>query len=131
MEKLLRGIESKREAIVTSRPPAVESSLPDELEPGIAARIKEAAEAEVARRIWHKDPTLWGAADQPEVADRLGWLDGHRRRCEDAVDDLEAFAKRGRRRGRPGRRAARDGRLVAGARGRSARASARRTASRA
>ena len=48
------------------RPPAVESSLPDELEPGIAARIKEAVEGEVARRIWHKDPTLWGPADQPD-----------------------------------------------------------------
>ncbi|HEV8151489.1 MAG TPA: transaldolase, partial [Solirubrobacteraceae bacterium] len=92
MEKLLRGIESKREAIVTSRPPAVESSLPDELEPGIAARIKEAAESEVARRIWHKDPTLWGPADQPEVADRLGWLTVTDA-LEDAVDDLEAFAK--------------------------------------
>src|SRR5829696_3804952 len=92
MEKLLRGIESKREAIVTSRPPTVESSLPDELEPGIAARVKEATEAEVARRIWHKDPTLWGAADQPEVADRLGWLTVTDA-LEDAVDDLEAFAR--------------------------------------
>ena len=92
MVKLLRGIESKREAIVTSRPPAVESSLPDELESGIAARIKEAVEGEVARRIWHKDPTLWGPADQPEVADRLGWLTVTDA-VEDAVDDLAAFAK--------------------------------------
>jgi transaldolase/glucose-6-phosphate isomerase len=92
MEKLLRGIESKREAIVTSRPPTVESSLPDDVEPGIAARIEEAAEAEVARRIWHKDPTLWGPADQPEVADRLGWLTVTDA-LEDAVGELEAFAR--------------------------------------
>jgi transaldolase/glucose-6-phosphate isomerase len=92
MVKLLAGIESKREAIVTLRPPTVESSLPDDLEPGIAARVKEAAEAEVARRIWHKDPTLWGPADQPEVADRLGWLTVSGA-LEDAAGDLEAFAQ--------------------------------------
>ena len=33
MEKLLAGIESKREAIVTGRPATIESSIPDDLEP--------------------------------------------------------------------------------------------------
>jgi glucose-6-phosphate isomerase len=74
MEKLLAGIESKREAIVTSRPPTIDSSIPDELEGPIAARIKAGQEADVARRIWHKDDTLWGAPGAPETADRLGWL---------------------------------------------------------
>ena len=35
MEKLLAGIEAKREAIFTGRPEAIDSSLPDELEPPI------------------------------------------------------------------------------------------------
>ncbi len=92
MEKLLAGIENKREAIVTSRPPAIDSSLPDELEPGIARRIDEARVADVVRRIWHKDDTLWGDPGQAEVADRLGWLTVTDA-MEDAVDDLEGFTR--------------------------------------
>jgi transaldolase/glucose-6-phosphate isomerase len=74
MEKLLTGIEAKREAIVTSRPPTIYALLPDEVEKRVAARVKEAQVADVARRIWKKDETLWGQPGQPEVADRLGWL---------------------------------------------------------
>jgi transaldolase / glucose-6-phosphate isomerase len=92
MEKLLAGIESKREAIVTSRPHTIESSLPDALEPAIAARVREAAEAQVARRIWKKDDTLWGEHGAPETADRLGWLTIVES-MEDALDDVEEFAR--------------------------------------
>ncbi|MEA2307003.1 MAG: transaldolase / glucose-6-phosphate isomerase [Solirubrobacteraceae bacterium] len=92
MEKLLAGIESKREAIVTQRPPAIESALPDELEQGIAQRVRKAAEEHVARRIWSKDDTLWGPAGQPEVANRLGWLNVTEQ-MEEELDDLEAFTR--------------------------------------
>ncbi|MBA2295616.1 MAG: bifunctional transaldolase/phosoglucose isomerase, partial [Actinobacteria bacterium] len=92
MDKLLEGIEAKREAIVTKRPPAIQSSIPDELEPAIAAMVKEATVAEVARRIWRKDPTLWGEEDEPEVVDRLGWLTSVDVRHEQ-VDELTAFAR--------------------------------------
>jgi transaldolase/glucose-6-phosphate isomerase len=91
MEKLLEGIESKREAIVTSRPPTIESSLPDELEPAIAARVEQAVSENVARRIWSKDDTLWGAHDAPEISDRLGWLT-ITEQMQEAADDLIAFA---------------------------------------
>src|SRR4051794_3280865 len=74
MDKLLDGIESKREGIVTHRPSSIEAWLPDEVEPQIAARVEQAAADDVARRIWRKDDTLWGPAGQPEVANRLGWL---------------------------------------------------------
>lgn len=30
---------------------------------------------ELAQRLKDKDPTLWGAPDTPELADRLGWVD--------------------------------------------------------
>jgi len=92
MEKLLAGIESKREAIVTSRPPTIESVIPDDIEPAIADRIKEATVADVARRIWKKDPTLWGEPDQPEIANRLGWLTITDTMLEE-VDDLKAFTR--------------------------------------
>jgi len=91
MQKLLAGIEAKREAIFTGRPATIASSLPDELEPQIAQLVTRADEEQVARRIWAKDDTLWGPAGQPEVADRLGWLTAQETYAEH-VDDLEAFA---------------------------------------
>jgi transaldolase/glucose-6-phosphate isomerase len=91
MEKLLAGIEAKREAIFTGRPETIDSSLPDELEPLIHELVKRAENERVARRIWSKDDTLWGPAGQPEVANRLGWLNAHDTYA-DAIDDLEAFA---------------------------------------
>ena len=60
MEKLLAGIELAREGAVTGRPPTIESAIPDELEAGIAERVKRAADERVAQRVWRKDDTLWG-----------------------------------------------------------------------
>jgi transaldolase / glucose-6-phosphate isomerase len=91
MEKLLAGIESKREAIVTHRPPAIESALPDDLEPAIAKRIAQAHEERIVKRIWAKDDTVFGPAGQEEVSNRLGWLT-IASRMADEVEDLEAFA---------------------------------------
>jgi transaldolase/glucose-6-phosphate isomerase len=92
MEKLLAGIDEKREAIVTRRPPTISASIPDELEPRVASRIDQAAAVDVARRVWRKDDTLWGAAGQPEVANRLGWLTVSEQ-MEDGLDELLAFAR--------------------------------------
>jgi transaldolase/glucose-6-phosphate isomerase len=92
MEKLLAGIEAKREAIFTGRPATIDSSLPDDLEPLINELVKRAETERVARRIWAKDDTLWGPAGQAEVADRLGWLNAHETYGEE-IDDLESFAE--------------------------------------
>jgi transaldolase/glucose-6-phosphate isomerase len=92
MKKLLLGIETKREAIVTHRPPTIESAIPDEYEPAIAARVKRAADEEVARRIWRHDDTLWGPAGAPEVKNRLGWLTISEKMLEE-LDDLLGFAR--------------------------------------
>ncbi len=91
MEKLLAGVEAKREAIFTGRPETIDSSLPDELEPLVHELVQRAERERVARRIWSKDDTLWGPAGQAEVADRLGWLAAHDT-YGDQIDDLEAFA---------------------------------------
>jgi transaldolase/glucose-6-phosphate isomerase len=49
-------------------------------------------------RYWAKDPTLWGRADEPEIADRMGWLAmPERMRAE--VGALLAFAGEVRARG--------------------------------
>jgi transaldolase/glucose-6-phosphate isomerase len=91
MEKLLEGIDEKREAIVTSRPPTIQAQIPDDLEPRIAERVKRAMVEDVAHRIWKKDDTLWGPAGQAEVSNRLGWLTIADTML-DGIDDLEAFA---------------------------------------
>ena len=72
-DKLIAGVESSKEAAVTGRPQTIDSSIPDELEPSLAERVKSAVEEGVARRIWSKDETLWGGPG-PEIGDRLGWL---------------------------------------------------------
>ena len=67
-------------------------AIPAELEAAVAAELERARDEDVARRIWDKDPTLWGgAAETPELADRLGWL-GVGTEMAEQVDDLEAFA---------------------------------------
>ncbi len=91
MNKLLDGIEAKREAIVTGRPAAIDADLPAALEAAIAGRIRRALDENVARRIWQRDGTLWAPAGTPEVTNRLGWLDVHEKMLEQ-VDALAALA---------------------------------------
>jgi transaldolase/glucose-6-phosphate isomerase len=92
MAKLLDGIESKREAIVTGRPDALEAELPAALEQAVAGRLRRAADDDVVHRIWHRDGTLWAPPGTAEVTDRLGWL-GISETMLDAADDLVAFAE--------------------------------------
>jgi transaldolase / glucose-6-phosphate isomerase len=91
MDGLVEGVEDRREAVVTNRPPTIHSSIPDELEAGIAERVKQATEDQVAKRIWAKDATLWAPEGTPEIADRLGWLTISETMLE-AAGDLRAFA---------------------------------------
>jgi transaldolase / glucose-6-phosphate isomerase len=91
MEKLLAGIDTKRQAIVTKRPAAIDATIPPDIESRIAARVASAHQEDVARRIWRHDDTLWGPAGQPEVANRLGWLTVTDA-MEDQLEDLQTFA---------------------------------------
>jgi transaldolase / glucose-6-phosphate isomerase len=88
-EELLRGVESAREAVVIQRPPTIEASIPDDLEPTIAEKVKEAQAENVAQRIWRKDESLWGGPG-PEIGDRLGWLTISEKMLE-AAPDLQAL----------------------------------------
>src|SRR4051795_3566911 len=92
MNKLLDGIERKREAVTTGRPAAIEADLPPELEGPLAERVRRAAEEDVARRIWQHDGTLWAPEGTPEVTNRLGWLTIADKMLEDA-DALDAFVE--------------------------------------
>jgi glucose-6-phosphate isomerase len=80
---------------MAAAPEGFGASVPDRHAAAIDARLARAATDEVARRIFDRDDTLWGPAGQPEVADRLGWLDVHDRLLAE-VDDLQAFARQAR-----------------------------------
>ena len=73
-DKLISGVESIREAVLTGRPKTIDSTLPAELEGPIAERARAAEREDVARRVWSKDEALWGGPGVAEIADRLGWL---------------------------------------------------------
>jgi glucose-6-phosphate isomerase len=77
---------------MTNAPQGIEAHIPARHADATSARARRAVQVEVAQRIWDKDDTLWGPAGQPEVSDRLGWLDVHERLLAH-VDDLEAFAR--------------------------------------
>ena len=91
-DSLIEGVEQVREAIVTGRPVTIKSSIPDDLEAGIADKGGDAKTDDVAQRIWRKDDTLWGEAGAPEVADRLGWLTISESMLDEA-QDLEEWAE--------------------------------------
>src|SRR3954452_10766832 len=91
-DKLVAGIESVREGVVTGRPPTIRSSIPDDLEPKLVDIGKKAASEGVAQKVWRKDESLWGGPGEPEIGDRLGWLTISEKMLEHG-DDLVSFAE--------------------------------------
>jgi transaldolase/glucose-6-phosphate isomerase len=89
---LLAGIDERRDAVVTGRPPTISAHVPQELEAPIAERVKRAAADQVAQHVWRKDATLWAPEGTPEVADRLGWLTISEAMLE-ATPELHDFAR--------------------------------------
>src|SRR5215217_1612833 len=90
-DKLIAGVELTREGIVTGRPPTIASSIPDDLEPALIERVKQAHSEGVARRIWQRDESLWGGPGVPEIGNRLGWLTISEKMLEHAAE-LHEFA---------------------------------------
>jgi glucose-6-phosphate isomerase len=74
MNRLLGGIEERRQAVVTGKPPTIQARLPSALADAVAGRERRAVSESVAQRVWRRDPSLWGGPDVPEIEDRLGWL---------------------------------------------------------
>jgi transaldolase/glucose-6-phosphate isomerase len=61
--------------------------------PAVTDQLALAARERVAERLRLADPTLWGPAGAPEIADRLGWLTIAERTLGE-VDHLRTFADR-------------------------------------
>ena len=89
-EELIGGIEQVREGIVTGRPPTISSTIPDDLEPKVIEKAKEATSENVAQKIWRHDESLWGGPGVPEIGNRLGWLTISEKMLEHA-EDLREF----------------------------------------
>ena len=91
MNKLLAGIESARQTVLTGRPAAIAATIDAQLSAAIAARVATAVEERIARRVWAKDESLWGGPGVAEIGDRLGWLTISDAMLERA-DELVEFA---------------------------------------
>jgi transaldolase / glucose-6-phosphate isomerase len=91
IDDLIAGVDDRRDAVVTNRPPTMQASVPPELEVPLADRVKQAVADQVAQRVWSKDATLWAPAGTPEIENRLGWLTISEAMLE-ASGDLRAFA---------------------------------------
>lgn len=80
-----------RRAVPSSRAPAARLGP---VGPLFESVLSEAAKADVGRRVWEGDATLW--SDEPEhkevITQRLGWLAVHER-MEHELDALHAFAE--------------------------------------
>jgi transaldolase / glucose-6-phosphate isomerase len=100
IHKLLAGIETARQAVLTGRPQTIAATIREDLSGAIAARVASAVEQDLARRVWAKDESLWGGPGVAEIGDRLGWLtisDTMSERADELVDFARAAVADGMR----------------------------------
>jgi glucose-6-phosphate isomerase/transaldolase/glucose-6-phosphate isomerase len=79
-------------------PATISFALPAATEQAVDEAAAAALEARIAERIWAGDDTVFGPAGQPEVADRLGWLQVGERTAA-LLPQLESLAASSRERG--------------------------------
>jgi transaldolase/glucose-6-phosphate isomerase len=92
MQRLLDGIEERRAAVLTGKPPTIQAKLPPPAAGPVAERVKRAVSERVAERVWRRDPALWGGPGVPEIENRLGWLTISETMLEHA-SELHEFAE--------------------------------------
>lgn len=91
-ETLLGVIAAKRKALAAATPPRYSAEL-RAFDQKVALRLADLERAQVAKRIWARDPTVWKPdPDTPEISDRLGWL-GVGKMMAQQVKALAAFAE--------------------------------------
>jgi transaldolase/glucose-6-phosphate isomerase len=72
-DSLLSTLEKKRQAMA-ARLNRQELHL-GKYQRRVEQRLKNWQEAELGARIWKEDGTVWSSTPQPELTDRLGWLE--------------------------------------------------------
>src|SRR5205807_9003972 len=96
-DDLRKTIAAEVKAIKAGRGPRQWASL-GPLGPVVEKQVAELQKAEVPRRLWAKDASLWTTSDgeAKEIVERLGWLTVAESLLEDA-DRLRDAARQGRR----------------------------------
>ena len=87
---LLSALEKKRRSMVAGELDRQELHL-GKYQRRVERRLKNWQEMGLAGRIWKKDGTLWSPTPQPELTDRLGWLELPQAMARE-VANLVAFA---------------------------------------
>ncbi|HMF51929.1 MAG TPA: bifunctional transaldolase/phosoglucose isomerase, partial [Candidatus Saccharimonadales bacterium] len=73
-DQLMAALEKKRAVVVGAELDRLELHLAD-YGRRVERRLKEWQTNDFAGRVWKKDPTPWSKEPQPELTDRLGWLE--------------------------------------------------------
>jgi transaldolase/glucose-6-phosphate isomerase len=73
-DQLMAALDKKRKAMAGAELDRLEPHL-GKYQRRVERRLKEWQEAQFAGRLWKKDHTLWSKEPQPELTDRLGWLE--------------------------------------------------------
>jgi transaldolase/glucose-6-phosphate isomerase len=89
-DQLMAALDKKRGAMVDGETDPMELHL-GSYRRRVDRRIKEWQESRFASRLWQKDHTLWSKELQPELTDRLGWLELPSRMGKE-VEALRVFA---------------------------------------
>ena len=90
-EAVLGVIGNKRKALASKAPPGHSAVFPV-VDAAVARRITFIEAAQLTRRIWARDPTVWkDDPGTPEIRDRLGWLTVGEAMAQQ-VKALKAFA---------------------------------------
>jgi transaldolase/glucose-6-phosphate isomerase len=89
-DQLMAALDKKRNAMIGEEPDRLELHLVSHKR-RVQRRIKEWQQAQFASRLWNKDHTLWSKEPQPELSDRLGWLELPRS-MEKVLAEISSFA---------------------------------------
>ena len=90
-DQLMAALEKKRQAMAGAELDGLELHL-GKYQRRVKRRLKEWRESRFAKRLWEKDHTLWSSEPQPELTDRLGWLELPST-MEKQAADLRSFAE--------------------------------------
>ncbi len=91
-DQLMAALEKKRKAMFGIELNRQELHI-GKYQRRVNRRLSEWQEEQCSSRLWKKDPTLWAGADEPELADRLGWLELPHI-MEKQAGELPAFAEK-------------------------------------
>jgi len=89
-DELIEALDKKRKEISGTALNDLSLEL-GETEGAVENRVGEWCSANIPCRLWERDSTIWFSEPQPEITNRLGWLDLPQA-MHDEIDDLQAFA---------------------------------------